>query len=106
MAQAVDKAAGAAAPAANWLKDVQHDLMAKKEKLPADTCSYVSKNPRKPSASRWLRVSCWPHRPLGTKIDGRITMKLWWAHQPFRGLQPPALRVPAGAHCLRKGGGK
>jgi ElaB/YqjD/DUF883 family membrane-anchored ribosome-binding protein len=45
--QAVDKAAGAAAPAADWLTDQGESLNATQKKLVADTCSYVSANPLK-----------------------------------------------------------
>ena len=45
--QAVDKAAGAAAPTADWLAGRADDLIAKKKQLLADTCSYVSTNPLK-----------------------------------------------------------
>ena len=44
---AVDKAADAVAPAADWLQERGDDLIAKKEKLLANTCSYVSTNPLK-----------------------------------------------------------
>ena len=45
--QAVDKAAGAAAPTADWLTEQGESLNATQKKLVADTCSYVSANPLK-----------------------------------------------------------
>jgi ElaB/YqjD/DUF883 family membrane-anchored ribosome-binding protein len=45
--QAVDKAAGAAAPTADWLAERGEILNARQKKLAADTCSYVSANPLK-----------------------------------------------------------
>ena len=45
--QALDKAAGAAAPTADWLAEQTDSLNATQKKLVADTCSYVSANPMK-----------------------------------------------------------
>jgi hypothetical protein len=45
--QAVDKAAGAAVPAADWLAEKSESLDATQKKLIADTCAYVSVNPLK-----------------------------------------------------------
>jgi ElaB/YqjD/DUF883 family membrane-anchored ribosome-binding protein len=45
--QAVDKAAGAAVPAADWLTDRTAKLDATQKKLVADTGSYVVANPLK-----------------------------------------------------------
>ena len=45
--KAVDKAADAAAPTAEWLVDKGDSLNATQRKLVADTCSYVSANPLK-----------------------------------------------------------
>lgn len=45
--QAVDKAAGAAAPTADWLAERGESLNASQKKLAADACSYVSANPLK-----------------------------------------------------------
>ena len=45
--QAVDKAAGAATPTADWLAERGESLNATQKKLAADTCSYVSANPLK-----------------------------------------------------------
>ena len=45
--QAVDKAAGAATPTADWLAHRGESLNATQKKLAADTCSYVSANPLK-----------------------------------------------------------
>jgi ElaB/YqjD/DUF883 family membrane-anchored ribosome-binding protein len=45
--QAVDKAADAAAPTADWLTEHGESLKATQKKLVADTCSYVSANPLK-----------------------------------------------------------
>jgi len=45
--QAVDKAVGAAAPAADWLTDQGESLNATQKKLVADTCSYISAHPLK-----------------------------------------------------------
>jgi ElaB/YqjD/DUF883 family membrane-anchored ribosome-binding protein len=44
---AVDNAAGAAAPTADWLAEQGENVSAKQKKLVADTCSYVSANPLK-----------------------------------------------------------
>jgi ElaB/YqjD/DUF883 family membrane-anchored ribosome-binding protein len=44
---AVDKAADAAAPTAEWLTEQGDHLQARQKKLMADTCSYVSANPLK-----------------------------------------------------------
>jgi ElaB/YqjD/DUF883 family membrane-anchored ribosome-binding protein len=43
--RAVDKAAGAAAPTADWLADQGDSLNAAQKKLISDTCNYVSANP-------------------------------------------------------------
>lgn len=45
--QAVDTAAGAAAPTAEWLAEQGQNLTAKQEKLVADTSRYVATNPLK-----------------------------------------------------------
>jgi ElaB/YqjD/DUF883 family membrane-anchored ribosome-binding protein len=45
--QAVDKAAGAATPTADWLVERGESLKATHKKLLADTCGYVSTNPLK-----------------------------------------------------------
>jgi len=45
--QAVDKAAVAAAPTADWLSGRSEEIKARKAKMLADTCSYVSSNPLK-----------------------------------------------------------
>jgi ElaB/YqjD/DUF883 family membrane-anchored ribosome-binding protein len=45
--QAVDKAAGAAAPTADWLAEHGESLKASQKKLVSDTCTYVSANPLK-----------------------------------------------------------
>lgn len=45
--QAVDKAAVAAAPTADWLAERGVSLNTRQKKLAADTCSYVSANPLK-----------------------------------------------------------
>jgi ElaB/YqjD/DUF883 family membrane-anchored ribosome-binding protein len=45
--QAVDTAAGAAVPTADWLAEHGESLKATQKKLVADTCSYVSANPLK-----------------------------------------------------------
>lgn len=45
--KAVDKAAGAATPTAEWLAQRGESLSATQKKLAADTCSYVSANPLK-----------------------------------------------------------
>jgi ElaB/YqjD/DUF883 family membrane-anchored ribosome-binding protein len=45
--QAVDKAADAAAPTAEWLTEQGDSLKATQKKLMADTCNYVSTNPMK-----------------------------------------------------------
>ena len=45
--QAVDKAAGAATPAVDWLAERGESLNATQKKLAADACSYVSANPLK-----------------------------------------------------------
>jgi ElaB/YqjD/DUF883 family membrane-anchored ribosome-binding protein len=45
--QAVDKAAEAAAPTAEWLTEQGDSLKATQTRLVADTCSYVSANPMK-----------------------------------------------------------
>jgi ElaB/YqjD/DUF883 family membrane-anchored ribosome-binding protein len=45
--QAVDRAAGAATPTADWLAERGDILNATQKKLAADTCSYVSANPLK-----------------------------------------------------------
>jgi ElaB/YqjD/DUF883 family membrane-anchored ribosome-binding protein len=45
--QAVDKAAVAAAPTAEWLSDKGESINATQKKLMSDTCSYVSANPLK-----------------------------------------------------------
>ena len=45
--RAVDKAAGAAAPTAEWLAEQGESLNATQKTLVADTCSYVSANPLK-----------------------------------------------------------
>ena len=45
--KAVDKAAGAATPTAEWLAQRGESLNATQKKLAADTCSYVSANPLK-----------------------------------------------------------
>jgi ElaB/YqjD/DUF883 family membrane-anchored ribosome-binding protein len=47
IAGAVDKAAGAAAPTADWLAEQGESLKATQKKLIDDTCSYVSANPLK-----------------------------------------------------------
>ena len=44
---AVDSAAGAAAPTADWLAERGENLKAVQKKLVADTCNYVSVNPLK-----------------------------------------------------------
>jgi ElaB/YqjD/DUF883 family membrane-anchored ribosome-binding protein len=44
---AVDKAAAAAAPAAEWLRTQGHDLAAMEKKLVDDACKYVAANPLK-----------------------------------------------------------
>ena len=45
--QAVDKAAGAAAPTAEWLGEQGENLKATQKKLIDDTCKYVAENPLK-----------------------------------------------------------
>jgi len=45
--RAVDTAAGAAAPAADWLAERGESLNTTQKKLVADTCKYVSANPLK-----------------------------------------------------------
>ncbi|MCK6369930.1 MAG: hypothetical protein L6Q83_01180 [Gammaproteobacteria bacterium] len=45
--QAVDTAANAAAPTADWLSEQGASLKATQKKLVADTCSYVAANPLK-----------------------------------------------------------
>lgn len=45
--QAVDKAAGAAAPTADWLTEQGRSLNATQKKLVGDTCEYISGNPLK-----------------------------------------------------------
>jgi ElaB/YqjD/DUF883 family membrane-anchored ribosome-binding protein len=45
--EAVDKAAGAAAPTADWLAERGDTLNAKKNKLAADACNYVTAHPLK-----------------------------------------------------------
>ena len=45
--QAVDKAAGAAAPTAEWLASQAETLDATQKKLVADACNYISANPLK-----------------------------------------------------------
>jgi ElaB/YqjD/DUF883 family membrane-anchored ribosome-binding protein len=45
--QAVDKAAGAATPTAEWLTEQGESLSARQKKLMADTCGYVSAHPLK-----------------------------------------------------------
>ena len=45
--QAVDKAAGVAAPTADWLSEQGESLNATQKKLVADTCGYVTANPLK-----------------------------------------------------------
>lgn len=45
--QAVDKAAGAAAPTADWLSGRSEELIAKKKKLVADSRDYVAAHPLK-----------------------------------------------------------
>lgn len=44
---AVDRAAGAAAPTAEWLAEQGESLNAAQKSLVGDTCSYVSANPLK-----------------------------------------------------------
>lgn len=45
--QAVETAAGAAAPTADWLAEQGQNLTAKQQKLVADTSHYVTNNPLK-----------------------------------------------------------
>jgi ElaB/YqjD/DUF883 family membrane-anchored ribosome-binding protein len=45
--QAVDKAAGAAGPTAEWLTERAEELDVRQKKLTADTCSYVTAHPMK-----------------------------------------------------------
>jgi ElaB/YqjD/DUF883 family membrane-anchored ribosome-binding protein len=45
--QAVDRAAGAAAPTAGWISDQGDALNARQKKLLVDTCSYVAAHPLK-----------------------------------------------------------
>lgn len=45
--QAVDRAADAAAPAADWLTEKGDSLNTTKKKMVQDTCGYVSANPLK-----------------------------------------------------------
>jgi ElaB/YqjD/DUF883 family membrane-anchored ribosome-binding protein len=45
--QAVDRAAGAATPTADWLTERGETLSAGQKKLAADACSYVSAHPLK-----------------------------------------------------------
>jgi len=51
--QALDKAAGAVAPTADWLAEQGESVTATQKKLVADSCSYVSANPLK---ALWIAV--------------------------------------------------
>lgn len=56
--QALDKAAAAVAPTADWLTEQGESVHATQNKLVADSCSYVSASPLRHYRLPWLRVFC------------------------------------------------